>query len=78
MNRNTGIAATALAMIAAAGVALAPNSYWLILLGLAGTPDLKLVTDRASAGDETAQLAVEVYVHHLVAAVAAMTPERKP
>ncbi len=37
MNRATQVAAMALALAAACGVAFAPNSYWLILLGLAGT-----------------------------------------
>jgi len=42
------------------------------LLGLCGTADMAEVIDRASAGDERAGLALEVYVHSLCGAVAAM------
>lgn len=37
MSRNTQIAALTLALMAALGVAFAPNTYWLVVLGLAGT-----------------------------------------
>jgi acetate kinase len=43
------------------------------LLGLAGTADMREVLDRAGAGDEEAQLAIEVYVHRLSAAITSMT-----
>lgn len=42
------------------------------LLGLAGTADMKSVVELASAGDQDARLALDVYVHRLRAAVAAM------
>jgi acetate kinase len=42
------------------------------LAGLAGTSDMRVVGARAAAGDERAGLAVEVWLHHLVKAVAAM------
>jgi acetate kinase len=42
------------------------------LLGLAGTPDMAEVVQRAAAGDGGATLALEVYVHRLRAAIAAM------
>jgi acetate kinase len=42
------------------------------LVGLAGSADMREVTDRAAAGDESAALAIEVYVHRLRAGVAAM------
>jgi acetate kinase len=42
------------------------------LLGLAGTPDMRAVLERAEAGDKQAQLGFDVYVHRLRAAVAAM------
>jgi acetate kinase len=42
------------------------------LAGLAGTADMREVTDRAAAGDETAALALEVYLHRLRGAIAAM------
>ncbi len=42
------------------------------LLGLAGTADMREVLAQADRGDETARLALEVYVHRLVGAVAAM------
>jgi acetate kinase len=43
------------------------------LAGLAGTSDMREVETRAKAGDADAQLALDVYVHRLRAAVAAMT-----
>lgn len=43
------------------------------LLGLTGCADMRVVVERAAAGDERAVLGLEVYVHHLVAGVAAMT-----
>jgi acetate kinase len=42
------------------------------LLGLAGTADMREVIARAGAGDEDAQLGLEVYVHRLGAGIAAM------
>lgn len=42
------------------------------LLGLAGTADMRAVVASASAGDERARLALDVYVHRLRAEVAAM------
>jgi acetate kinase len=42
------------------------------LVGLAGTADMREVTERATAGDGDATLALEVYVHRLRAAIAAM------
>jgi acetate kinase len=43
------------------------------LLGLAGTADMRVILDRASAGDPEARLALEVYLHRLRASIAAMT-----
>jgi acetate kinase len=43
------------------------------LFGLAGTADMREVLARATAGDERAELAREVYLHRLRASVAAMT-----
>ena len=43
------------------------------LAGLAGTPDMRQVIERASAGDALAQLAFDVYIHVLCREVAAMT-----
>jgi len=43
------------------------------LLALAGTADLREIEHRAAGGDATARLAVDVYLHRLVGAVAAMT-----
>jgi acetate kinase len=43
------------------------------LLGLAGTADMRMVIAAADAGDATATLARDVYVHRLRAAIAAMT-----
>ncbi len=43
------------------------------LLGLAGTPDMRVVISRAAAGDDAATLALGVYVHRLRASIAAMT-----
>ncbi|HYL41283.1 MAG TPA: hypothetical protein VET90_08245, partial [Candidatus Binatus sp.] len=42
------------------------------LLGLAGTPDMREVLARESAGDATAALAVQVYLHRLRGSIAAM------
>jgi acetate kinase len=42
------------------------------LAGLAGTPDMREVLARSVAGDQSARLAVEVYLHRLRAGVAAM------
>jgi acetate kinase len=42
------------------------------LLGLAGTADMREVLARGAAGDAGAQLALDVYVHRLAAAVASM------
>ncbi len=43
------------------------------VLGLAGTADMKTVTEQARAGRPDALLALDVYVHRLCAEVAAMT-----
>jgi len=42
------------------------------LLGLAGSADMREVLERAGAGEPACELAVEVYVHRLRAAIAAM------
>jgi acetate kinase len=42
------------------------------LLGLAGSPDMREIIDRAGWGDPSACLALEVYVHRLRAGIAAM------
>ena len=42
------------------------------LAGLAGTADMREVLARAGAGDPASELAVEVYLHRLRAAIAAM------
>jgi acetate kinase len=42
------------------------------LQGLAGTPDMRTILARAEAGDAEAGLALEVYVHRLRGAIAAM------
>ena len=42
------------------------------LLGLCGTADMRELLIRADAGDRRAQLALEVYLHHLRAGIAAM------
>jgi acetate kinase len=42
------------------------------LLALAGTPDMREVLRRRRAGDEQAQLALDVYVHRLRAGIGAM------
>jgi acetate kinase len=42
------------------------------LLGLAGTPDMRAVLERAAAGDPNSVLAREVYLHRLRSAIAAM------
>jgi len=43
------------------------------LLALSGSSDMREVTSRASSGELQATLALEVYVHRLCAAIAAMT-----
>lgn len=43
------------------------------LLGLAGTDDMRMVLERADAGDPDARLAVDVYEHRLRAGIAEMT-----
>ena len=43
------------------------------LLGLAGTADMREVLDACGRGEPDARLALDVYVHRLVAGVAAMT-----
>ncbi len=43
------------------------------LLALGGTGDMAQLLEREAGGDERAALAVDVYVHHLAAGVAAMT-----
>ena len=42
------------------------------LLALAGTKDMREVLEREAAGDADARLAVDVYLHRLVGAVASM------
>ncbi len=42
------------------------------LMGLAGTADMRTVLERANAGDDEAELAIDVYVHRLGAGIAAM------
>ncbi len=42
------------------------------LIGLAGSADMREVTGRARQGDQRAQLALDVYVHRLRGAIAAM------
>jgi acetate kinase len=42
------------------------------LLGLAGSPDMREILDRAGWGDAAARLALEVYAHRLRAGIAAM------
>lgn len=42
------------------------------LVGLAGTADMRTVLERAETGDDDAALAVGVYVHRLLAGIAAM------
>ena len=43
------------------------------ILGLAGTADMRQLLAAAAAGDETATIARDVYVHRLRASIAAMT-----
>ncbi len=43
------------------------------LLGLAGSADMRAVLERAGAGEETAALALAVYLHRLRGAIGAMT-----
>ena len=43
------------------------------LLGLGGSNDMRELLDRAERGDGRAGLAIDVYVHRLVAGIAAMT-----
>ena len=42
------------------------------LLGLAGSADMREILDRTAAGDSSARVALEVYVHRLRAGIAAM------
>jgi acetate kinase len=42
------------------------------IFGLAGTSDMRALLERASSGDVTAQLALDVYVHRLHACIASM------
>lgn len=42
------------------------------LAALAGTPDMQTVLERVDAGNDEAELAIAVYVHRLVAGIAAM------
>ncbi len=42
------------------------------LLGLAGSADMRVLLERARAGEQSASLALEVYVHRLRAGIAAM------
>jgi acetate kinase len=42
------------------------------LLGLAGSADMRIVVDRAEAGDLDAQLGLEVYLHRLRGAISSM------
>ncbi len=43
------------------------------LLGLAGTDDMRVIVERAAAGDAAATLALGVYIHRLRGSIAAMT-----
>jgi acetate kinase len=43
------------------------------LLGLAGTADMRAIIETAAAGDPESTLALDVYIHRLRAAIAAMT-----
>ncbi len=43
------------------------------LLGLAGTADMRTIVETAAAGDPESTLALDVYIHRLRAAIAAMT-----
>ena len=43
------------------------------LLGLAGSDDMRVIVERAAAGDADATLALDVYVHRLRGSIAAMT-----
>src|SRR5207244_4446206 len=40
------------------------------LVGLAGSADMRAVLERSEAGDETARVALDVYIHRLVTSVA--------
>lgn len=42
------------------------------LTALAGTPDMRAVLERSAAGDQDASLAIGVYIHRLIAGIAAM------
>ncbi len=42
------------------------------LMGLAGTPDMRVVIERAQAGEDAALVALEVYLHRLRAGIASM------
>lgn len=63
LQRHAGIAASAVAE------GLERHSG---LTGLAGTPDMRAVLDRAAVGDPDANLALDVYLHRLRAGIAAM------
>ncbi len=43
------------------------------LLGLSGSADMREIVQRADARDQTAQLALDVFLHHLRAGIAAIT-----
>ena len=43
------------------------------LLGLAGTPDMRTIIERAETDEPRARLALDVYIHRLRAGIAAMT-----
>jgi acetate kinase len=43
------------------------------LVGLAGSADMRVILDRAEEGDETASVALGVYLHRLRSGIAAMT-----
>ena len=45
------------------------------LLGLAGSADMRVVLAQAAAGDDSAQLALDVFVHRLTGGIAAMAAE---
>jgi acetate kinase len=42
------------------------------LLALAGSSDMRVVLEAAKAGDEAAQLAIDIYIHRIVGLIAAM------
>lgn len=47
------------------------------MAGLAGTPDMKQVLERAASGDPDSRLAVDVYVHRLCGSIATMVASLK-